>query len=99
VGEPVGDRLQFFAEGRPITLTHSKEMVLSATERHDYQTGCRQMDDCHRNVVTRPIAVKTLDPDISAPWTIDDYVAGRDPAMDAVAREIARGLAAPSAKS
>lgn len=99
VGEPVGDRLQFFAEGRPITLTHSKEMVLSATERHDYQTGCRQMDDCHRNVVTRPIAVKTLDPDIAAPWTIDDYVAGRDPAMEAVAREVARGAAAPSAKS
>ena len=90
VGESVGDRLQFFAEGRPITLTHSKEMVLPATERHDYQTGCRQMDDCHRNVVNRPIAVKTLDPDIPAPWTIDDYVAARDPAMEAVAKDIAR---------
>ncbi|MBL8515998.1 MAG: hypothetical protein JNM76_03420 [Betaproteobacteria bacterium] len=88
VGEPVGDRLQFFAEGRPITLTHSKEFVLPATERHDYQTGCRQMDDCHRNVVNRPIAVKTLDPDIPAPWTLDDYVAGRDPAMEAVARDM-----------
>lgn len=90
VGEAVGDRLQFFAEGRPITLTHSKEMVLPATERHDYQTGCRQMDDCHRNVVNRPIAVKTLDPDIAAPWTFEDYVAARDPAMQAVAKDIGK---------
>lgn len=95
VGEPVGDRLQFFAEGRPITLTHSKEMLLPATERHDYQTGCRQMDDCHRNVVIRPIAVKTLDPDIPAPWTLDDYAAGRDPAMAAVAKDIASTVAPP----
>ncbi|MDX2219098.1 MAG: hypothetical protein SF172_08755 [Burkholderiales bacterium] len=99
VGEPVGDRLQFFAEGRPITLTHSKEMVLPATERHDYQTGCRQMDDCHRNVVNRPIAVKTLDPDIAAPWTLDDYVAARDPAMDAVAKDIGKSRPAAPAGS
>lgn len=95
VGESVGDRLQFFAEGRPVTLTNSKEVVLPATERHDYQTGCQQMDDCHRNVVTRPIAVKTLDPDIAAPWTIEDYVAARDPAMEAVAKDIATTGATP----
>lgn len=99
VGEAVGDRLEFFAEGRPVTLTHSKEVLLPATERHDYRTGCRQMEDCHRNVVNRPIAVKTLDPDIAAPWTIDDYVAARDPAMDAVAKDIARAAAVSSAKS
>ncbi len=92
VGEPVGDRLNFFAEGRAVTLTHSKETLLHATERHDYQTGCRPFDDCHRPVVTRPIVVKTLDPDIAAPWTIDDYVAARDPAMQAVAAEIAKGV-------
>lgn len=99
VGEPVGDRLQFFAEGRPITLMHSKEVVLPATERHDYHTGCRQMDDCHRNVVTRPIAVKTLDPDITAPWTLEDYVAARDPAMEAVAKDIGKSRSEAPGKS
>mgnify|MGYP003593655007 CR=1 FL=1 len=85
VGEPVGDRLQFYAEGRTATLAHSKEVVLHATERHDYQDGCRKFDDCHRHVVARPIAVPSLDPDIAAPWTIEAYRAARDPAMEAVA--------------
>lgn len=89
VGEAVGDRLQFFAEGRTATLAHSKEVVLHATERHDYQDGCRKFDDCHRHVVTRPIAVASLDPDIAAPWTIEAYRAARDPAMEAVAAALA----------
>ncbi|HEX4857601.1 MAG TPA: hypothetical protein VFV17_01205 [Usitatibacteraceae bacterium] len=89
VGEPVGDRLEFFAEGRPVTLKHSQEGFLFARERHDYRNGCAKFDDCHRQVVVRPIAVPSLDPDIAAPWTIDDYRAGRDPAMEAVARVLA----------
>ena len=28
-------------------------------------------------------AVKTLAPDVSAPWTIEAYLAGRDPALEA----------------
>ena len=89
VGEPVGDRLNFFAEGRSVMLAHSKEYILPATERHDYRHGCRGHDDCHRPVVTRPIAVPSLDPDIAAPWTIEAYRAARDPAMEAVAAALA----------
>ena len=89
VGEPVGDRLNFFAEGKSVMLAHSKEYVLPATERHDYRHGCRSHDDCHRPVVTRPIAVPSLDPDIAAPWTIEAYRAARDPAMEAVAAALA----------
>jgi hypothetical protein len=36
----------------------------------------------------RPLAVKSLDPDIRAPWTISDYLARRDPAMSAIARYV-----------
>jgi hypothetical protein len=86
VGEAVGDRLVFFAEGRGITLKHSKESYRYSTERHDYRDGCKQFTDCHRMVVSRPIAVATLEPDIPASWTIDAYRAGRDPAMEAVAK-------------
>lgn len=85
VGEAIGDTLNFFAEGKSVTLKHSREVVLYATERHDYQTGCRAFKDCHGQVVGRPITVTSLDPDIAAPWTIAAYRAGRDPAMDAVA--------------
>jgi hypothetical protein len=89
VGEEVGDRLEMFAEGRPVTLTHSGIMVGTATERHDYMNGCRAHRDCHGSVVRNPIAVPTLAPDVSAPWTREAYLAGRDPGMDAVAARVA----------
>jgi hypothetical protein len=88
VGEAVGDRLVFFAEGKSTLLKHSKERFLYATERHDYRNGCAAFDDCHKPVVSRPIAVPSLDPDIKAPWTIEAYRAGRDPALEAVAKAL-----------
>jgi hypothetical protein len=85
VGEEVGDRLVFWAEGRPIALSQSGTMILFATQRHDYKNGCRDFSDCHGPVVQNPIAVPTLVPDLPAPWTFEAYRAGRDPAMEAVA--------------
>lgn len=85
VGEHVGDRLQFFAEGGPEPLPNSHLMILAARERHDYLTGCEGFTDCHGNVVRHPIRVASLDPDIAAPWTIEAYAAGRDPGMEAIA--------------
>jgi hypothetical protein len=84
VGEMVGDRLIFWAEGGPVALPGTGAMLGVAKERHDYNTGCRPYKDCHGPVARNPIAVPTLAPDISAPWTIADYRAGRDPAMSAV---------------
>jgi hypothetical protein len=85
VGEMVGDRLDFHAEGGTFTLPNSGGAVLPATERHDYRTGCRNIENCHGSVVRHPIEVQSLAPDINAPWTIEAYRAGRDPAMEAVA--------------
>jgi hypothetical protein len=90
VGEEVGDRLEFWAEGRPITLPRSGMVLSLATERHDYKTGCRPYTDCHGPVVRNPIAVPSLAPDVTAPWTIEAYRAGRDPAIEAVAAELRR---------
>ncbi|MGQ0649677.1 MAG: hypothetical protein ACT4P7_19155 [Gemmatimonadaceae bacterium] len=85
VGEPVGDRLEFWAEGGPGTLPNSGIVIGRATERHDYANGCRRYTDCHGPVVRNPISVRTLAPDIAAPWTIEAYRVGRDPGMEAVA--------------
>ena len=90
VGETVGDRLEFFSEGRVVTLPSSGGAILYATERHDYKTGCRGFTDCHGPVVRNPIAVPTLEPDIKAPWTIDAWRSGRDPAMEAVTAVLGR---------
>jgi hypothetical protein len=42
-------------------------------------------------VVRNPISVPSLAPEIAAPWTIEAYRAGRDPAMEAVAAALSRG--------
>ncbi|HKP29109.1 MAG TPA: hypothetical protein VJU15_06885 [Gemmatimonadales bacterium] len=88
VGEMVGDRLEFFSEGRTITLPNSGGIILYATERHDYKTGCKGFTDCHGPVVRNPIAVPTLEPEIKAPWTIESWLAGRDPGMAAVEKAL-----------
>lgn len=84
VGESAGDRLMFFAEGLPVVLPSSGIRVSMATERHDYIDGCRAYSDCHAWVTRHPISVPDLDPDIAAPWTIDGYMSGQDPALAAV---------------
>lgn len=86
VGEEVGDRLVFFAEGGPMTSPNLGMKISSASRRHDYQNGCATWTDCHPPVVQFPIAVPTLRPDLPAPLTFSDWMAGRDPAMEAIAR-------------
>lgn len=88
VGESVGDRLEFWAEGSMIKLPGLGAMILHATERHNYQTGCQEAD-CHGPVRQNPIRVESLQPDLPAPLTFADFVAGRDMAMEAIAKDIA----------
>jgi hypothetical protein len=90
VGEMVGDRLEFWAEGGPVFLPATGASANVSTERHDYRTGCRPYRDCHGSVVRHPISVASLAPDIDAPLTFAAYVAGRDPAMEAVAAALLR---------
>jgi hypothetical protein len=90
VGEEAGDRLVFFAEGRPASAPNSGMMIGIATQRHDYRNGCKAFSDCHGPVIRFPIAIPTLAPDIPAPLTFADWKAGRDPAFEAVARTLKR---------
>lgn len=90
VGEPAGDRLVFFAESRVRSLPGTGTGVLVSRERHDYEGGCAAFTDCHGPVVRNPIRVRTLDPQVRAPWTLAAFREGRDPAMDAVHALLAR---------
>ena len=88
VGEPVGDRLEFWAEGGVRELPMGAKLLL-ATERHNYRTGCPEAD-CHGSIRDHPIRVGSLQPDIPAPLRFADFKAGRDPAMAAIERDIRR---------
>jgi hypothetical protein len=94
VGEPIGDRLEFWAEGDIMTLPGLGAMLLYARERHNYLTGCPE-PDCHAAIREHPIRVRSLQPDIAAPMTWADFQAGRDLAMLAIARDIDRRRHAP----
>lgn len=87
VGEPIGDRLEFWAEGDIMRLPGFDGLMLYATERHNYMTGCPEAD-CHASVREHPIRVTGLQPDIATPLRYADFRAGRDPAMEAIARHV-----------
>jgi hypothetical protein len=88
VGAPVGDELEFWAEGSPITLPVSGTLLGVATERHNYMTGCPE-SDCHGSIQRHPIRVQTLEPDLRPRLTYADIVGGRDPYLEAALRLIA----------
>ncbi|HEX6589017.1 MAG TPA: hypothetical protein VF039_08340 [Longimicrobiales bacterium] len=91
VGAPVGDDLEFYAEGDLLVLP-GDVLVTRATERHNYMTGCPEAD-CHGPIRANPIRIESLEPDVRPRFDYADVVAGRDPYMEEVLRRIeaARG--------
>ncbi|HKJ16326.1 MAG TPA: hypothetical protein VJ984_03115 [Xanthomonadales bacterium] len=87
VGEPIGDELEFWAEGELEVLPDSGVTFLIGTERHNYLTGCPE-DDCHGSIQRHPIRVDSLQPDLPAPLTYADWENGTDPALEAIETEI-----------
>ncbi len=90
VGEPVGDRLDFWAEGDQFRLPNAFVTVSYATGRHNYAGPCTDRRACFWLNEKFPVRVRTLTPDIAAPLTFAAYAAKRDPAMEAVATAEAR---------
>lgn len=84
VGEPVGDRLTFWAEGGRFVLPNVEVGVSYAAGKHDYAHVCWNVLECFWVNYLYPVRVDTLRPDIAAPLTFADYRALRDPALDAV---------------
>ncbi|MAK64329.1 MAG: hypothetical protein CMF75_06230 [Maricaulis sp.] len=85
VGEPIGDRLQFWAEGWAYTLPNSGFRARYSTGFYDLQNGCEGLFRCAGGSLhIFPILVDDLDLDVSAPLTFEAYAAGRDPALEAV---------------
>lgn len=90
VGEPVGDRLSFWAEGGTFNLPNAFVQVHYAAGRHVYNGPCRDRETCVWLMERYPVRVRTLEPDITAPLTFAAYRALRDPAIDAVLADQAR---------
>jgi hypothetical protein len=82
LGEPVGDRLQFFSEGGRGCLPNYKLCVAYETGKHDYQHPCRDPDICFWPNYYFSVRVKNLDPDEPITESFADWRAGRDPVFE-----------------
>ena len=84
VGEPVGDRLRFWGEGRDMTLPNSGVTLHFATGLHDYARPCWGEPGCFWVMYFFPMHLKTIAPDVTIPYSFADYRALRDPVLDYV---------------
>jgi len=82
LGEPVGDRLAFFAEGGRGCLPNYPLCLHYETGRHDYGNSCTDVDTCFWLLWLLPVRVKTLQPDETILMTFADWRQGRDPVFE-----------------
>jgi hypothetical protein len=82
LGEPVGDRLAFWAEGNEGCLPHSKLCFAYATGKHDYTQRCWDWRECFWLNWFYPVRVDSLAPDETIAMSFADYMAGRDPVFE-----------------
>ena len=94
VGDAVGDRLHWWSEGENVCLANSHYCPHLTTGLWDLVHGCSGNPACYGD--RYGVRVRDLNPDLAAPLTPESYLAGRDPAMEAVTRELA-DAPAPSA--
>jgi len=88
VGEPVGDRLVWWSEGENACLPFSHYCPHVTTGQWNLERGCQGLPGCYGDPYE--VTVGTLGPDLSAPLTRAAWLAGRDPALDAIRRELSR---------
>jgi hypothetical protein len=87
VGEEVGDRLQWWSEGKDVCLPASHYCLHATTGLWDLARGCGSRDGCYGDKYSA--VVGSLRPDHYAPLRIDAWLAGRDPGLIAIERDLA----------
>jgi hypothetical protein len=82
LGEPVGDRLQFYSEGGRACLPNYPLCVAYETGKHDYQHACTDWTVCFWLNYFFELRVQSLDPDELVPLSFNDWRGGVDPVLD-----------------
>jgi hypothetical protein len=85
LGEPVGDRLTFWAEGNRGCLPNAPFCFHYAAGKHDYAHRCTDWRTCYWVNWFYPARTDTLEPDERITETFADYLSGRDPVFDRAA--------------
>lgn len=90
VGEPMGDRGQFWGEGDRVVLPNSKIAVRYATAYHDWENGCglSEITTCFPLNYIYGVVAGPLTPQVTVSARYANYASGRDAVMDDVLRII-----------
>ena len=91
VGEPIGDFPQFWAEAATrIVLPNSGLRIGYATGYHDWEHGCSlaKILVCYLPNYSLGVAAGSLAPTVPVSWSFEDYVNGRDTAIETILRQI-----------
>lgn len=101
VGEPMGDRGQFWGEGGRVLLPNSKIVVRYATAYHDWENGCRldQIQTCFLLNYLYDAAPGSLAPQVEVSPLYRDYASGRDAVMDEVMKIVRKAPIANTASA
>ena len=83
VGEPLGDRLTFWAEGAGLYLPNTGLAIYYSTGYHDWANGCRDLRRCFWLNFLFDVPAGNLDPDVPVGWHFADYRLGRDTVLEA----------------
>lgn len=83
IGEPMGDRSRFWAEGQRYRLPNSGITVSYATGYHDWESGCTSLSRCFWINVLMGVAAGSLEP-TRVPLRFADFRAGRDRALELI---------------
>lgn len=88
IGEPAGDREQFWAErGMFLQLPNTEYYINYATGYHDWANGCKGEPYCFTLNEIHEVPAGSLTPSVTLAPTYADYAAGRDVVMDWIAAE------------
>ncbi|MCG2586238.1 hypothetical protein [Massilia sp. TS11] len=86
VGSPVGDYLRWWSEGVDVKLPNSGQYLRYSTGLWDLQKGCAGESHCYGDKFDARVA--DLSPQLKAPVRASDWLAGRDPALEAITADI-----------
>jgi hypothetical protein len=87
IGEPVGDDLDFWAEGGNLVLPHAQLTVHYANAFHAYS----QREYPRFRPYFADLNVASLEPEVVVEPSWADYASGRDPVFETAAARIRRG--------
>jgi hypothetical protein len=93
IGEELGDNLRWWSEIDETCLPRTHLCLRGTHGLWDLVKGCKGEPNCYGD--RYDAVVGSLKPDIVAPLTARDWLAGRDPGLEAVGAEMAKIAARP----